>query len=71
MKRSSSTYVVQLYENGKAISIAHSEIKGVLHCEFISRKSAIELMNKEKAIAPENKFRIIKKTISIEEGKWN
>jgi hypothetical protein len=70
MKHSSTVYWIEADKNGKRAIIGHSQDKktGEIYHEFLNRKEAVKLMDEERKVSPEYKYRLIKKTTTIELG---
>lgn len=53
--------------------VGHSqdeETKEIYH-KFLDRKKAVKLMEAEKKVSPEYKYRIVKETTTYDEGSWS
>ena len=53
--------------------VGHSEdeeTKEIYH-KFLDRKKAVKLMEDEKKVSPEYKYRIVKETTTYDEGAWS
>lgn len=53
--------------------VGHSqdEETGEIYHKFLDRKKAVKLMEDEKKVSPEYKYRIVKCTETYEEGAWS
>jgi hypothetical protein len=73
MKKSFTHYFLQS-KLGEALpqTVGHSEDEKTkeIYYKFLDRKKALKLMEDEKKINPEYKFRVVKCTESYEHGSW-
>lgn len=67
-----TTYFVQSLKDGKIETLAHGkdEETGELYCEFLDKKKAMGLLEAEKKVSPEYKYRIVKETKTYKLGSW-
>ncbi len=74
MKHSFTHYFLQSKKGDERPKIVgHSQDKKTkeIYHQFLDRKKAIKLMEDEKKISPEYKYRIVKETTSYDEGTWS
>ncbi len=73
MKRSFTNYFLQSKKGDERPQIVgHSKDKtGEIYHKFLDRKNAVKLMEDEKKVSPEYKYRIIKETTTYDEGAWS
>ena len=74
MKRSFTYYFIQSQKDGgKPEIVGHSQDKKTkeIYYKFMDRKKAISLMNDEKFVSPEYKYRLVKETHTFDEGAWS
>jgi hypothetical protein len=71
MKHTSSVYWVEAKEgNNPEQVVAHTKRGKKFYHEFLDRKRATNLLNSEKETTAGVKYRICKKTITIDFEKW-
>ena len=73
MTHSTTFYFVQskLGDN-RPETVGHSKDKktGEIYYKFMDRKKAHKLMKDEKLVSPEYNYRLVKETITYNEGAW-
>ena len=73
-KKSFTYYYVQAQEEGalpEIVSHTYDKKKKEHYYKFLARKKAQELLEKEKLIAPNIKFRVVKCTETYDVGTWS
>lgn len=73
MKHSFTHYFVQSkLGDGQPQIVGHSqdEETNEVYYKFLDRKKAVKLMDAEKTVSPEYKYRIVKETTIYEESSW-
>ena len=73
-KKSFAHYYVQAQEEGglpEIVSHAYDKKKKEYFHKFLDRKKAQELLDKEKLITPNTKFRVVKCTEIYDAGIWH
>ena len=74
MKHSFNYYFLQSkLEDSQPKIVCHSENKETkeIYYKFLDRKKAVKLMEDEKKVSPQYKYRIIKYTETYDEGPWS
>jgi hypothetical protein len=74
MKHSFTNYYVQSKKTDERPQIVcHSkdDETGEMYHKFLDKKKAVKLMEDEKKVSPEYKYRIMKETTTYEEGVWS
>ena len=73
MKHSFTHYFVQSLLGGSRPQIVgHSQDDetGEIYHKFLDRKKALKLIEDEKKVSPEYKYRVVKETTTYDEGEW-
>lgn len=74
MKHSFTHYFLQSKLNDERPQIVgHSkdEETGEIYHKFLDRKKALKLMEDERKVSPEYKYRIVKETTTYDESAWS
>lgn len=72
-KKSFTHYYVQAHEEGelpKIVAHTYNQKTNEHYHKFIDRKKAQELLEAEKRVTPDVKFRIVKCTETFDTGSW-
>lgn len=73
MKHSFTHYYLQSkLDDEQPKIVGHSQDKKTkeIYYKFLDRQKATKLMKDEKKVSPEYKYRIVKETVTYDEGNW-
>ncbi len=74
MKHSLTHYFLQsILGDALPQIVGHSQDEETkeIYYKFLDRKKAVKLMEDEKKVSPEYKYRIVKCTVTYENGSWS
>lgn len=73
MKSTWTIYWVESMKDDKRSYVGHSQDKttGEVHYKFLERSKALKMIQDEKKLSPEYKYRLVKQTTTTQFGGWS